>query len=89
MFERPDYLEYDYIINTVPARILTKEVIDKFNRQVVVIDIASIPGGTDFEYCARQNITAIHSLSLPGKYSPKTSGEILGNVIIEQLAGGI
>lgn len=89
MFERKDYSEYDYIINTVPARIIKKEDIDKFNRQVVIIDIASIPGGTDFEYCTRQNIKAIHSLGLPGKYSPKTSGEILGNVIIEQLAGGI
>lgn len=85
MLEREDYREYDFIINTVPARVLSRREIDKLNKESVIIDIASVPGGTDFVYCKEKGITAVHSLGLPGKYSPKTSGEILGNAIIEVL----
>lgn len=85
MFERSEYKKYDFVINTVPARVLGRKEIDKLNEEVVIIDIASVPGGTDFAYCKERNITAVHSLGLPGKYSPKTSGEILGNVIVEVL----
>lgn len=85
MLEREDYKEYDFIINTVPARVLSRREIDKLNKDSVIIDIASVPGGTDFVYCKEKGITAVHSLGLPGKYSPKTSGEILGNAIVEVL----
>ncbi len=85
MFERDEYKDYDFVINTVPARVLGRKEIDKLNEDVVIIDIASVPGGTDFVSCRERNITAVHSLGLPGKYSPKTSGEILGNVIVEVL----
>lgn len=78
IFEREDYSEYDFVINTVPARVLGRREIDKLNKEVVIIDIASIPGGTDFVYCKEQGIKAVHCLGLPGKYSPKTSGEVLG-----------
>lgn len=85
MFEHEEYKKYDFVINTVPARVLGRKEIDKLNEDVVIIDIASVPGGTDFMYCREHNITAVHSLGLPGKYSPKTSGEILGNVVVEVL----
>lgn len=78
IFEREDYSEYDFVINTVPARVIGRREIDKLNKDVVIIDIASVPGGTDFVYCKEQGIKAVHCLGLPGKYSPKTSGEVLG-----------
>lgn len=78
IFEREDYSEYDFVINTVPARVLGRREIDKLGKDVVIIDIASVPGGTDFVYCKEQGIKAVHCLGLPGKYSPKTSGEVLG-----------
>ena len=64
---------------------LSRREIDKLSNEAVIIDIASVPGGTDVVYCKEKGITAVHSLGLPGKYSPKTSGEILGNAIIEVL----
>ena len=48
-----------------------------------------MPGGTDFVYCKSKGIKAVHSLGLPGKYSPKTSGEILGNAILDIIKGGV
>ncbi len=84
MFERGDEQteRYTYIFNTVPAPVLTEQVLSRFDRHVVIIDIASKPGGTDFDYCRYAGIKAKLSLGLPGKYAPKTSGEILAEAIM-------
>lgn len=71
----------DFIFNTIPALVVNRNVICALNRDCVIIDIASTPGGTDFDMCKERQIVAKHCLSIPGKYSPKTSGEILGRVI--------
>lgn len=74
----PNYLsEYDFIFNSIPAMIITSLWLSKCKKEVTIIDIASKPGGTDFEECKRLGIKAILALGLPGKYSPKTSAEIL------------
>lgn len=72
-----DYPFYDLIFNTAPALVINRDVIDKLSSDCVIIDIASAPGGTDFDYCTEKNICARLCLGLPGKYSPKTSAQIL------------
>ena len=69
--------KFHYIFNTVPSPIITREWIDRLNRYCCIIDIASKPGGTDFDYCSQKGIRAKLCGSLPGKYAPKTSGELL------------
>jgi dipicolinate synthase subunit A len=85
-----NYLEsivsgFDFIFNTVPAEIINKNVIDLIKKDAVIIDIASAPGGTDFDYCKKSGITAKLCLGLPGKFSPKTSADILFDVIVKFL----
>ena len=81
MFQGEDFCKFDFVINTVPAPVIGRREIDRLGKDVVIIDIASKPGGTDFAYCKECNKLAIHSLGLPGMYSPKTSGEILGHAV--------
>ena len=69
--------EIDFIFNTIPAMVLEEKEISKMKKDSVIIDIASKPGGTDFEACKKNGIGAVLALGLPGKYSPKTSAEIL------------
>lgn len=66
-----------FIFNTIPAMVLDARLIDMIHPDAVVIDIASSPGGTDFDACKKKGITAKLSLGLPGRYSPKTSAKIL------------
>lgn len=73
--------KYHYIFNTIPAPCVTREWIDCLNRYCCVIDIASKPGGTDFDYCSQKGIRAKLCPSLPGKYAPKTSGELLAKKV--------
>ncbi len=77
--------EYDLIFNTVPAKILDAHIMAKIATNALIIDLASLPGGVDFESAKRMGIPTIHALSLPGKVAPKTSGEIIKNTIFNIL----
>lgn len=81
-----DYLcEADVIFNTVPAPVINEEIIKILPLDVVIIDLASPPGGTDFKAAESKGIKAILAPGLPGKVAPKTAGQILARVIIRIL----
>lgn len=76
---------YDFIFNTIPSLILDKNCLELVKQDVTIIDIASAPGGVDYEYAAQRNLNAKLCLGLPGKVSPKTSADILLNEITKLL----
>src|SRR5699024_7709233 len=71
----------DLLISTVPAQVIKKHAIQQLPRHGMIIDLASVPGGTDFEYAEQRGIKAILAKSLPGIVAPKTAGKILADVI--------
>ncbi len=77
-----DFSIYDHIFNTAPSPVITPQIIDSLCDDCTIIDIASSPGGTDFDYCKKKNIKAKLCLGLPAEYSPKTSAEIILKEII-------
>ncbi|RNC28062.1 MAG: Dipicolinate synthase subunit A [Candidatus Dichloromethanomonas elyunquensis] len=70
----------DIVFNTVPALILDREILENMSREAVIIDLASIPGGTDFEYAQMLGIKAQLAPGLPGIVAPKTAGKILAQI---------
>ena len=74
-------------MNTVPALVLTAPQLSKVKGESIIIDIASKPGGVDFEYCRKKNISAKLCLGLPGKYAPMSAAGILMEVIIKTILG--
>ena len=76
---------FDIIINTVPSEIITEETAKNINEKCKVIELASAPYGMDFEVMRKNGIDVIKAFGLPGKYTPKTAGEIIGNKIINYL----
>lgn len=75
----------DIIINTVPALLLDKDALEAITPSSLIIDVASKPGGTDFNMAEQLGIKAIHALALPGKVAPITAGNIIADILIEQL----
>jgi len=71
----------DTIINTIPARVITAEIISRMASHGLIIDIASNPGGTDFEFAEKRAIHAILTPGLPGLVAPKTAGIQLGSLL--------
>jgi len=74
--------DFNFIFNTIPALVLDKDHLALVDPNVTIIDIASQPGGVDFEYALKHNINAKLCLGIPGKVSPKTSAEIILNGIM-------
>lgn len=77
--------EFDFIFNTIPAKILTDNILDKMKPSVTIIDIASAPGGVDYEAAQKLGINASLCLGLPGKYSPYSCAKSIINVIENNL----
>ncbi len=77
---------FDYIVNTVPAMVLPRARVALLSDQATVVDIASAPGGVDFEAAKELGKNAALCLGLPGRYAPKTSGEILAQAVITILS---
>lgn len=73
--------EYDIIFNTVPNKILDFKCLSGVKDDSLIIDLASRPGGVDFETAKELNKRVIWALSLPGKSSPATAGDIIKDTI--------
>lgn len=74
--------EYTYIFNTVPCLCIGKEVLAKVRTDSLIIDIASQPGGVDYEEAGKLGICACLCLGLPGKYAPESSAEALTDILL-------
>lgn len=74
--------DYDFIFNTAPALVVDRQFLQEQKNTVTIIDIASAPGGVDYNACKELGIMAKNCLSLPGKYAPKTSAYILADAVI-------
>ncbi|MBQ2687781.1 MAG: dipicolinate synthase [Clostridia bacterium] len=72
---------FDIIFSTVPALVFRPELLAKVASDALLIDLASMPGSVDFEAAKRLQIDCVHALSLPGKSSPKTAGEIIKDTV--------
>ena len=78
--------KFRVVFNTVPAMVLDREKLMLMDGNAIVIDLASEPGGTDFEAAEELGITAKKALGLPGKFAPKTAGEIVRDTVLNILS---
>lgn len=72
---------YDVIFNTVPYIVLDKVILDKVNKECLIIDLASKPGGVDFEYVRSTGLKCIWALGLPGKVACKSAAKYMFDII--------
>lgn len=77
--------DFDVIFNTVPHKVIDFKVLAKTKNDVLIIDLASRPGGVDFEVAQRLGRRVIWALSLPGKCAPDTAGEIIKDTLVNIL----
>lgn len=73
--------EIDLVINTVPAMTFPEERLNLLKEGVLLLDIASSPGGVDFAAAERLGIEAELLPGLPGMIAPLTAANILLKII--------
>ena len=76
---------FDLIYNTVPARIIDAQTVSHMSHNTVYIDLATAPGGIDFEAAKQYGIKAIPAWGIPGKIAPKSAGKIVAETIVQIL----
>ena len=80
--------DFDVIFNTIPALVFDYNILSKMDKSTLLIDLASRPGGVDFNSATELQIKTIWALSLPGRVAPKTSGQIIKNTILNMIKEG-
>ena len=64
---------FDIIFNTVPVMILDAQVLEKICPSALIIDLASKPGGVDFDAAQALGRRTVWALSLPAKTAPRSA----------------
>ncbi len=80
--------DYDVIFNTVPVMLFDRDILKNMDKNTLLIDLASRPGGVDFNAAAELQIKTIWALSLPGRVAPKTAGKIIKETILNMIKEG-
>ena len=73
---------FDAVVNTIPAPVLGRTLLERLPAQALIVDLASRPGGTDFVAAKSLGLRAEHALSLPAKCAPQTAGELVVHTVL-------
>jgi dipicolinate synthase subunit A len=76
---------YDLLINTVPARILDREILSKISKDSRIIELASVPFGLDFEEAKDLGVHAELASGIPGRFFPETAGYAVADTVMDLL----
>ncbi len=77
--------EFLFIVNTVPALVLTKELLNFVHPECLLTDIASAPGGIDKDSAEKLQFRFQTLPGIPGKISPKSSAAYMASFLLETL----
>lgn len=81
------YLEkFNVIFNTIPAIILDTPQLLKIKKDCLLIDLASKPGGINFQKAEELGLKCIWALSLPGKVAPVSAAKFIKDTVYNILS---
>lgn len=84
-YEDLPYKNFRLVFNTVPAQILGEEAMAALPKGALLIELASAPGGFDPEAALEHHLKLCYAPGLPGKYSPESAAEFIGEYILKEM----
>ncbi len=72
---------FDFIINTVPARVLTDAMLCCLSEGALLLELASPPGGFDRTLAENIGVKVVAAPGLPGKSSPYSAATLIRDAI--------
>jgi dipicolinate synthase subunit A len=79
---------FDIVFNTVPHMVLTDARLARVKPGALIVDLASNPGGVDFEAAKKRGINCRWALALPGRVAPESAAAILRDTIYQIIKEG-
>lgn len=80
--------EFDFVANTVPARVLEDALLALLRPDAVLLELASPPGGFDAEQARSLGLPVLAAPGLPGVYAPYTAAELMRETIYTVISEG-
>lgn len=74
----------DFIVNTVPAELFDESTFTCMKRGAVYLELATLPPEPYKSRSEQYGVQYIYAPGLPGKYSPKTAGELIAETILAE-----
>lgn len=75
--------KFDIIINTIPHKVIDAGTLQNIRTDCKIIELASAPFGVNPEEAEKYSVSVIKAPGLPGKYTAKTAGELIGKKIVK------
>ena len=73
--------DMDFIVNTVPARVLTEGMLCLIRPDALLLELASPPGGFDRELARNIGLQVLSAPGLPGETAPRSAAELLKKAV--------
>jgi dipicolinate synthase subunit A len=77
-----DMSEYDVIVNTVPAEILTEKSLSTIKNDTVILDLSARPGYVNKDVCHKYNINLLCLPGIPKLSAPRSAGESAARAVM-------
>ena len=78
--------EFDILVNTVPAPLLGREELSRTSEDVLLLELASSPGGIDAAAAHELNRRYLRGNGLPARFFPDRAAVIVRDALYETLA---
>lgn len=75
------------VCNTVPALVLTEAELSCCRKDTFILDLASAPGGVDYQAAQRLGLNAKLAPGLPGRMAPVSAGGYVAELVAQFLSG--
>jgi len=76
---------FDFIVNTVPARVLDDALLCAAAEDALLLELASAPGGFEKTLAENIGLRVLTAPGLPGRYAPRRAAEIMCEAIYAAL----
>ena len=77
--------DFDFIVNTVPDRVITEAMLCCCESGTVILELASPPGGFDKNLAGNIGLRVLSAPGLPGRSSPYTGAVLMKKAIYEAI----
>ena len=74
---------FDFILNTVPARVLTDPMLCCLAEGALLLELASPPGGFDRTLAENIGVRVLAAPGLPGKTAPYSAAELIRDEVYQ------
>lgn len=68
---------HDAVCNTVPHLLFDAQTLGSFEKETMLLELASNPGGFDCSAALQYGLQIINGQGIPGKYAPRAAGELI------------